>query len=590
MLKTQNSNSEESSISDTERQDSVDSSSISSNDENDGTKDEYDSEETTESINVAIVEASKDNVSDNNHDSSQHSRDRRGQENDESQEEGNDNDENESVDKNKDQPDDNDEKDLDEKVNGDVKSDNIQNDDEQEEEDKYIVNDITDISQIPPTAVFVGSDKYKQKEVFRETLPAKASDVFWVLFADNCNLELEHHISRGDKDLSITPWQQAPDGEIGMVREMKFVSLVNNSLGPKTTHVLMLQRMVIFKDRSCYFVQNNLHSLDVMYGDTFRIQCNLIVTDNGDGSSQLVVTTGVVFLKSPRLLRWKIEEVASKESADSYNMWARQAKQAVIDAKEKGILRSQTRKCSEKRRDVDKKRKKTHHNKKKPAPIKASQETSTHIPITATTKIVTRTPFDTISTANFDSETNIFMRLLGHVITFISHAFDKVNVPVWCLLLFALIFFAYIIPQQRAIVQTLQKVDKDLQYYKSQNAIFENHLNYALFNLTQDGIIPPDEIQRRRSELRKGITNWLNERTKIYGKYDASLLGDVLSQVNEMKRKTAPAPQSVTEMLLQQDAIQRQQQQRQLDIITWSIVGLVVLTALKMVLSLFGVK
>jgi hypothetical protein len=474
---------------------------------------------------------------------------------------------------------------------------------EAEEEDKYIVDDITDISQVPPTSIFASTDKYKEKEIFHEIVPASPEDVFWVLFADNCELEHNHHSSRGDTDLEITPWRAAPEGEIGMYREMNFVSAVNNSLGPKTTRVRMTQRMVIFKDRSCYFVQNSFVSLDVMYGDTFRIQCHLIVTDNHNGTSQLVVTTGVVFIKSS-MLRWKIEEIAAKEAATSYHMWAAQAREAVIDAKEKGLLRSDKHGGGDKKKKKrgEKKRRKSSAAKKKPSPIKttiSSQQQrllSSHTPGTTTTKMITSTPFDAIGAPGFEANASLPMQMLGYVLSMVPRILEKVNVPIWTIVLFAIIFIFYVLPQQSTVFRSLQKIDKDLRYYKMQNMLFEKQVNHVLFNLTNGEQLSPEEKEQRRTQVREGIASWLHRRTKLYDndKYDSTILRDVLYQFNDMKRtiheKEAPqTPKDSYQLLVQQDILQRQQQQRQLDVITWSIIGLVVVSVVRIGLGLFGI-
>ncbi len=460
---------------------------------------------------------------------------------------------------------------------------------ESEEQDKYIVSEnITEISQVPPTSIFASTTKYKEIEVFNETLPASPEDVFWVLFSDNCKLERDHHDSRGDTDLTLTPWEPAPEGDVGMYREMNFISLVNNSLGPKTTRVRMTQRMVIFKGKSCYFVQNSFVSLDVMYSDTFRIQCHLIVTDNGNGTSQLVVTTGIVFVRSS-MFKWKIEEVASKEASASYQMWASQARDAVIEAKAKGKLHS-----SQKGGKKKKKHTKKGKGKKKPTHVRTSS-IQKNIPPVAT-KIVTTTPFDSIGTPGFETTASLPMQAIGYLLGMASKTFEKIHVPVWSVILFAFLFFIYILPQQGTVFQSLEKMDKNLRYYRMQNVMFEKQMNHILYNLTTDSTsLPPEQAEQKRAEIRDSISKWLTQRTKIYDVgHGGAILRDVLYKLNDMRKEATTAqteqkPEDIYQSILHQDVIQRQTQQRQLDMIIWSIIALVIVSVVRIGLSLFGI-
>ncbi|KAL0482048.1 hypothetical protein AKO1_013263 [Acrasis kona] len=450
-------------------------------------------------------------------------------------------------------------------------------------DDKYIINhDITDASQIPPTNTFHADSKFKVHTIFDELIPASTRDIFHVLFADGCSLEINHHASRHDTNLQVSPWTASADS-IGMLREMNFVSPVTAPLGPNQTRVKMDQRMVIMKDRSCYYVQNVLWSMDVPYNDTFRIQCGLTVMRQDANHSRLIVTTGVVFLKGT-LLKWKIEETAVKESTESYRMWATQAKQAVLQCKEQGTLWSDGIHHDQSNgHEPTSTSKKAQRRKKKPAPIQTNvaKNVISRSPVTAT-KIITHTPFDNIGSAGFEMQNkSMALQIVAHIVTLVTKCFDLIRIPSLLFVLFFVLFFLLLMPNQNKRYESLQFVENDIAKYTRSNELFDGLMSRALKNDTM-----------QRVHLNQELKGWVEERYRsIYSGKDSAFMRNVIQTIAEKQTtvKKDYNTKDTMEVLLERDLIQRQQQQRQMDVITWSLVVLVVSFVAKTVLSMFGI-
>jgi hypothetical protein len=127
-----------------------------------------------------------------------------------------------------------------------------------------------------------------------------------------------------------------------------------------------------------------------------------MVTDNGDGTSQLVAQAGVIFMKST-LIKWKIEEAAEKEAARTWLDWCVLAKHAVSQAKLKQALFSdKTRVTSfslpnagapESQEKKDKKRKHSHaRTKSRSSSVIHPTHHESSIPELPTTKLTIHTP------------------------------------------------------------------------------------------------------------------------------------------------------------------------------------------------------
>ncbi|KAL0479646.1 GRAM domain-containing protein [Acrasis kona] len=342
----------------------------------------------------------------------------------------------------------------------------------------------TDSSKVPlNNETFFGPDKFKYFDVATETLPVCSVDALYILFSQDSRSEKVYHDERGDTNMVVEPWQKASDG-VGLFRNLEFISPVNNPMGPKTTLVKNAQRLVIFSDAKSFMVQINTKTVDVPYGDCFCMQVEIVIKDNSDGvTCNMSIMCGVIFLKST-FFRWKIEEVAGKESLKNWQVWSQKALSACQTEKSEqnlfscsGSLLSEDSPSSRGVRSNSGatkstlKKKKTKHNKKTSfdvAPVIVHSPVKQHAPTPLATP--KRSPLTSHVQPPQDQS------LLSTVLSWFLQMFGSVNAPLWSLLLFLILFLLIMMPQQMLIGSNLYDLENTLREYKIQDSMSTHNL------------------------------------------------------------------------------------------------------------------
>jgi uncharacterized membrane protein YgcG len=513
---------------------------------------------------------------------------------------------------------DNNEDDDKKKKNTDTSTTDAEEEEEEEEDEdnstynitNFSEDDFTDMSQVPISDIFPPKDKFKPKDIVNENLPVSAKDFFFLITGDGAAFEQEHHITRGDTDFVVSPWGPATDN-IGKVRDISFISPVNNPIGPKLTRVKMIQRLIVAKGQKEFMVQSNMASIDVPYAECFRIIIYIYVKDGSDPNTCNVrIELGVMFLKST-ILKWKIEDSASKETTSSYLLWFNQAKQAVTKGKEQKVLFSQRSGSSGKGKKSSKQKekgkgksskssKKTASKKKK----KASAPVITIAPVKPIQSTVPAVPVTTAYTSS-SSEESTLTALVGQALNFILNLPETLNnsvsIPVWIVFLVFILFTLVIVPKQNRIISTLDHVQKDLQVYKLQTALFEVELNNILFNMSSY-TDEKNKVQiRNRQDFELQLREWYKHKSEIYkSSIDNAVLHEILYQLEQLKRErreqpsyykpsghhlptTPPTPLLSTDLHYQHML----QTSAHLSYLTWSIIGFLILLGVSVVLKMF---
>jgi hypothetical protein len=479
---------------------------------------------------------------------------------------------------------------------------------EQSNEGNYEEDDIADLNNLPISDIFPPKDKFKPKEIVNDNLPCTAEDFFFLISADGSEFEKEHHITRGDNDFQASPWANAQDG-FGKTRDISFLSPVNNPIGPKITKVKMIQRLIVAKGRHEFVIQSNMHSVDVPYADSFRIIIYIYVKDNLDNKScNIRIELGVLFLKST-LLRWKIEDTASKETSASYLMWYDQAKNAILVAKENGQLRSQKQKKAKKstRKPSDKERRRSSRSKKsstKKKPLQIGTPPIVPPTVSHSTPMASSSPSTSVEESTLS---NLLADTVGFLFSLPEKLQGLVNIPAWIIAIICILCVFVVIPRQNRILNSLDKLHNDLQVYKLQTTLFELELNNILFNMSAVTDEKNGVKIRSRAEFEQQLKEWYKHKSEIQKQFlDNDILHQILYQLEMMKQErnrfgpfnqnphyTAAASQV---QQIPSDSFQYYQQYQhqvsqlansQLNILTWTVIGFLGIIASAVVIKLF---
>lgn len=152
---------------------------------------------------------------------------------------------------------------------------------------------------------------------------------FWELFFSDSSVRFvsEYHSKRGDTELVVPHWEM-PHPKFGSYREKKFRSPVNAPMAPPSTRSVELQKYSLAVDR--LHIETTQSVLDIPYGDHFVVETYWKIEPSSSGAGvHLTLTVGLFFHKST-MFKGKITSQTTKESAESFKLWATLA-HATVD-------------------------------------------------------------------------------------------------------------------------------------------------------------------------------------------------------------------------------------------------------------------
>ena len=396
--------------------------------------------------------------------------------------------------------------------------------DEDEDEEVTIPEEdsrVSGLADLPANDFFYDAEKYKPKEVLTETLPVNFIDAWCLLKSDNIEFQLSHHKSREETNAQYTAYTKY---DSYLLRKVTFVSPVNNSLGPKSTRMECMERSIMCKGKKRIITQICMSSLDVPFGDTFRIQ-NYWIFDDVDGKScTLKLLSGVVFIKSS-LFKWKIEEASDKESKNALNLWMTQAKEAINAAKSKGNLQSLKKSKPKKKKsakEIKKKRKKT-------------VQAPAMVPAVSTGGVPLAQPFAlSAPPPAVETEQDTLTKVLSFLFNIPNLLTSNVSLPVWLLLTIIVTLIIFTFSQQYTMLETIKSMENHVQSFKLQTVLFEQELNHLGFNLAK---LNTTELDNNTSFIQNQLSDWLKSRNELYKtQIDNELLHSLLYELSEIKQ------------------------------------------------------
>lgn len=384
-----------------------------------------------------------------------------------------------------------------------------------------------DSTQVPPIEnVFWSPDKnYKPKEIFNVTIPLPLTSIYNILFTESGELEKMYHTARGDSDLVISQFQRTKE-TIGKIREVKFLNIIKNkpvSFGPNKTRVITTQRVVLFKGKKKCLNQFSMVSLDVPYGDCFKIQTDIEFSERNDQQGcDVKCNLGIIFVKSVNFLfRGTIEDFALSETTLSLKLWIEQAKLLVSKHIAKTTSKPEKRTLKDSRR---KHKVNVTENLIVPEPTTSSTTSMGEI-------VPTKTDFNTSSVTeiqDIDAGGSLLMSLLKIPGKFCN----DVQIPLWIALLLAILILLFVLPQQYKLNSALGRIEGKLLLFKQQQTQFEQEIHALMLGITTN-VTSPDKLKSKLDEWMKNKASKDPERFAIQ-----TLLTTTLKQLDEIRKRS----------------------------------------------------
>lgn len=427
--------------------------------------------------------------------------------------------------------------------------DDIDDDEEEEEEERGGIEDvvdwcvdednITDPSELSTADPFFPIDKCKPRDVVPGeviNLPLRTLCNLWM--ADHSTMERDYHDKRGDTEFQITKWRKDESG-VGMLREANFISPVKHKIGPKQTRVVVHQRMVLFKGRKRLINEQSMRSLDVPYGDSFRILGSIELTERDSNSTAMRLRIGVHFVKST-MLRWQIESAVFKEASESYTFYFNMAKQRALDYIQEQEQRKQQRRDGAKtrRKGVPKKRgKRRALSQKGHRKAAAADAASTAEQVQKDVQQVLAPPAAGVGTTDASYDDG----WMTGVMEMASGVLEMLQ-PYTTMLLFgflAILMLFVLIPQQMSISSSVARLEESVQRFERSALSSEQEMNLLLWNMTSNGKGGREYADMLKQALKSAPESEGSSRERL-------VLQSVLLELRALQQKQQPQASSLS--------------------------------------------
>jgi len=160
------------------------------------------------------------------------------------------------------------------------------------------------------------SDFTDQDFFVKSKINVATIDKFWKAFIkDDFALEVQH--AQGLIDNVLSPWVLSSSG-CCLERDLNFVTLLNNRLGPKSTRVTSSQRCYLKTPTNlCY--ECSVVSHDVPYGDSFHIRTLINATQSDDNGVIVQIGSILKWTKSVWGMKGLIEKFAQENNRNFAN-------------------------------------------------------------------------------------------------------------------------------------------------------------------------------------------------------------------------------------------------------------------------------